>query len=140
MCVGTGECRARCVRLLRLVSGRHERNVHQSRTPPHHPHRHITHTTTATAIIIPLRRSGERKLSESIRDLDFVPVGGATTAAAAGGGGGGKAGGGRVGLMAILDNGSAAVLDVDKGGAVLCKCALAKGESGEVGGRRAGAR
>ncbi|PNW85068.1 hypothetical protein CHLRE_03g170350v5 [Chlamydomonas reinhardtii] len=64
---------------------------------------------------------GERKLSDSIRDLDFVPV------AAAAAGAGGKAGGGRVGLMVILDNGSAAVLDVDKAGAVLCKCALAKG-------------
>ncbi|KAG2442838.1 hypothetical protein HXX76_002917 [Chlamydomonas incerta] len=66
--------------------------------------------------------SGERKLSESIRDLDFVAVGPAAT-----GGGGGRAGGGRCGLMVILDNGSAAVLDVDKAGAVLCKCALAKG-------------
>ncbi|KAG2450044.1 hypothetical protein HYH02_000148 [Chlamydomonas schloesseri] len=65
--------------------------------------------------------SGERKLSESIRDLDFVPVGGGAAA------GGGKTGSGRVGLMVVLDNGSAAVLDVDKGGAVLCKCALAKG-------------
>ncbi|GLC35833.1 hypothetical protein PLESTB_000499100 [Pleodorina starrii] len=68
--------------------------------------------------------SGARKLSEeAVKDLDFVPF---SPAAAAGAPAtGGRAAAASKALMVILDNGSAAVLDVDKGGAVLCRVQLA---------------
>lgn len=68
-------------------------------------------------------RSGERKLPEAVKDLDFVPHGGSGPAAAgrAGGAGGGRA------LVVVLDNGAVEVLDVDAKGALLCRVRPAKG-------------
>ncbi|KXZ56644.1 hypothetical protein GPECTOR_1g580 [Gonium pectorale] len=67
---------------------------------------------------------GDRKLSdETIKDLDFVPWAGPGAAGQAGS----RAAGNGKALMVILDNGSAAVVDLDRGGHVLCRAQLAKG-------------
>ncbi len=59
-----------------------------------------------------------------MKDLDFVPHGGAGAAATGrAGGGGGRA------LVVVLDNGGLEVLDVDGKGALLCRVRPAKGGS-----------
>ncbi|KAG2499356.1 hypothetical protein HYH03_002931 [Edaphochlamys debaryana] len=80
---------------------------------------------------VKLDLSGDKKMADAVKDLAFAPhavpgPNAPASSAPAPSASGPWRGSGRA-LVAVLDNGSAHVLDLDRGGALLCKAAMAKG-------------